>query len=118
MSMRFDDLTGRFVGGRWRHRNNAAIKRKMGRAVCQRLRELLKASERINRSASWYSKRALPRQTVGTEMLSVLLVQGSRLCTQSCKAGPWSHALPGANSVGFPDLVRAKMSFISIMASS
>lgn len=29
-----------------------------GRAVCQRLRELLKASTRINRRASWNRKRA------------------------------------------------------------
>lgn len=53
------------------------------RAVCQRLRELLKALGRINRSTGWEKKRAILREPVGTEMLVVSLGQGPRLRTQS-----------------------------------
>lgn len=103
MSMRFGDLTGRLVGARWKHQDIAAIGCEFGErcanvcASCSRLSEGSIGAQVGNGGGP------LPHEPVGTEMLAVSLVQGSRLCVQSCKASPVGQALSVVDSVVFPD---------------
>lgn len=84
----FDDLTGRFVGGRWRHQGTAAIRREMGERCASVCASCSRPPQGSIGGPVGIVSGPFSHQTVGTEMLVVSLGQGSRLCTQSCKTGP------------------------------
>lgn len=76
-----------------------------GRAVCQRLRELLKASTRINRSAYWDWKRAPSSPNCwyrnascvsGTRLAAMHAKLQSRALWKSCLASCELGWLPGS----------------------
>lgn len=92
MSMRSGDLTGRLVGARWRHQSIAAIRCETGGRCASVCASCSRPSEGSIGAQVGIGSGPISHKPVGTEMLVVSLGQGSRLCTQTCKAGPVSHA--------------------------